>query len=132
MLDRTFAWTAEERGKYRYAFFYEELVPRRTSMLQIADRIESLNEEALRRGNVKLGDLFGRLQFGLLAMIAITLLGGATLAAFTIFHILKLEGEVQQRADGKRARAGQSAGTFGAPGAGPGGGAPRLVARAAR
>ncbi len=30
-------------------------------------------------------------------MIAITLLGGVTLAAFTIFHILKLEGEVQQR-----------------------------------
>lgn len=97
VLDRTFAWSAEERGKYRYAFFYEELVPRRTSMLQIADRIEALNEDALRRGDAKLGDLFGRLQFGLLAMIAITLLGGATLAAFTIFHILKLEAEVQQR-----------------------------------
>jgi signal transduction histidine kinase len=97
VLDRTFAWSAEERGKYRYAFFYEELVPRRTSMLQIADRIEALNEEALRRGDAKLGDLFGRLQFGLLAMIAVTLLGGATLAAFTIFHILKLEAEVQQR-----------------------------------
>jgi len=97
VLDRTFAWTADERSRYRFAFFYEQLVPRRTSMLQIADRIESLNEEALRRGNMKLGDLFGRLQFGLLAMIAITLLGGATLALFTIVHILKLEGEVQQR-----------------------------------
>ena len=61
VLDRTFAWSADERGKYRDAFFYEELVPRRTSMLQIADRIESLNEEALGRGDVKLGDLFGRL-----------------------------------------------------------------------
>jgi signal transduction histidine kinase len=97
VLDRTLEWNGEERGKYRDAFFYQELVPRRTSMLQIADRIEALNEEALRRGDVKLGDLFGRLQFGLLAMIAVTLLGGATLAAFTIYHILKLEGEVQQR-----------------------------------
>jgi len=97
VLDRTLEWTGDERGKYRDAFFYEELVPRRTSMLQIADRIEALNEEALRRGDVKLGDLFGRLQFGLLAMIAVTLLGGVTLAGFTIFHILKLEGEVQQR-----------------------------------
>jgi signal transduction histidine kinase len=97
VLDRTFEWTADERGKYRYAFFYEELVPRRTSMLQIADRIEALNEEALRRGDVKLGDLFGRLQLGLSAMIAVTLLGGVTLAALTIFHILKLEGEVQRR-----------------------------------
>jgi signal transduction histidine kinase len=97
VLDRTFEWTADERSKYRYAFFYEELVPRRTSMLQIADRIEALNEEALRRGDVMLGDLFGRLQLGLLAMIAVTLLGGVTLAALTIFHILKLEGEVQRR-----------------------------------
>jgi signal transduction histidine kinase len=97
VLDRTFAWTADERGKYRNAFFYEELVPRRTSMLQIADRIEALNEEALRRGDMKLSDLFGGLQFGLLATIAVTLLGGATLAAFTIFHILKLEAEVQRR-----------------------------------
>lgn len=97
VLDRTLALTSEERGEYRNAFFYEELVPRRTSMLQIADRIEALNEEALRRGDIKLGDLFGRLQFGLLAMIAVTLLGGVTLAAFTIFHILTLEGEVERR-----------------------------------
>jgi signal transduction histidine kinase len=97
VLDRTLAWTGEERGKYRDAFFYQELVPRRTSMLQIADRIEALNDEALRRGDVTLGELFGRLQLGLLAMVAVTLLGGVTLAAFTIFHILKLEGEVQRR-----------------------------------
>jgi signal transduction histidine kinase len=97
VLDRTLAWTGEERGKFRDAFFYEELVPRRTSMLQIADRIEALNEDALRRGDMKLGELFGRLQLGLIAMVAVTLLGGATLAAFTIFHILKLEGEIQRR-----------------------------------
>ncbi len=75
VLDRTLAWTSQERGRFRDAFFYEELVPRRTSMLQIADRIEALNEEALRRGDMKLGDLFGRLQFGLIAMVAVTLLG---------------------------------------------------------
>ncbi len=97
VLDRTLAWTGEERGKFRDAFFYEELVPRRTSMLQIADRIEALNEEALRHGDIKLGELFGRLQLGLIAMVAVTLLGGATLAAFTIFHILRLEGEIQRR-----------------------------------
>ena len=97
VIDRTLAWSENERGKYRDAFFYEELVPRRTSMLQISDRIEALNEEALRRGDAKLGDLFGRLQLGLIGMVVVTLLGGVSLAAFTIFHILKLEGEVQQR-----------------------------------
>jgi len=97
VLDRTFAWTPDERNKYRDAFFYQELVPRRTSMLQIADRIEALNENALKRGNEKLGAVFARLQLGLVAMIALTLLGGAGLAGLTIFHILRLEGEVERR-----------------------------------
>ena len=41
--------------------------------------------------------MFERLQLGLVAMIAITLLGGAALAGMTIFHILRLEGEAQRR-----------------------------------
>jgi signal transduction histidine kinase len=107
VLDRTFAWSEEERNKYRFAFFYEEMVPRRTSMLQIADRIATLNEDALKRGDAQLGALFGRLQFGLVAMIVVTLLGGATLAALTIFHILRLESQVQERLkESVQARAG--------------------------
>ena len=97
VLDATFAWSAQERDKYRYAFFYEQLVPRRTSMLQIADQIEALNEAAFKRGNGRLAALLARLQIGWAAMIAITLIGGATLAGFTIFHILRLEGEAQRR-----------------------------------
>lgn len=107
VLNGTFAWTSDERNKYRFAFFYEEMVPRRTSMLQIADRIAALNEDALKRGDTQLGALFGRLQLGLVAMIVITLLGGASLAALTIFHILRLEGEVQERLkESVQARAG--------------------------
>lgn len=107
VLNGTFAWSSDERNKYRFAFFYEEMVPRRTSMLQIADRIAALNEDALKRGDTQLGALFGRLQLGLVAMIVITLLGGASLAALTIFHILRLEGEVQERLkESVQARAG--------------------------
>ena len=97
VLDGTFAWSAEERLKFRYAFFYDQLVPRRTAMLQIADRIETLNEDALKRGGEKLGDLFGRLRLGLFAMIAMTLVGGVILAALTILHILRLEGEAHRQ-----------------------------------
>jgi len=107
VLNGTFAWSSDERNQYRFPFFYEEMVPRRTSMLQIADRIAALNEDALRRGDTQLGALFGRLQLGLVAMIVITLLGGASLAALTIFHILRLEGEVQERLkESVQARAG--------------------------
>ncbi len=97
VLDRTFAWSTEERNKYRYAFLYQELMPRRTTMLQIADRIEALNEESLKRGDERLGAVFERLQLGLVAMITITLLGGAALAGLTIFHILRLEAEARRR-----------------------------------
>jgi signal transduction histidine kinase len=94
VLDRTFAWTASERAKYRYQFFYTELIPRRTSMLQIADRVGQLNEGALQRGDQELAGRFWRLQLGLIAMIAVTLLGGATLAIYTSFLILRLQNEL--------------------------------------
>ena len=41
ILDRTIAWTPEERSRLRDSFFYDELIPRRNAMLQIADRINS-------------------------------------------------------------------------------------------
>ena len=49
ILDRTSAWSPEERTRLRNGFFYDELVPRRTTMLQIADRIAAVNERGLSR-----------------------------------------------------------------------------------
>jgi signal transduction histidine kinase len=97
VLNSTFQWTQEERSKYRYQFFYSELIPRRTSMLQIADRVGQLNEQALQRGDQTLAGLFGRLQLGLVLMIAVTLLGGAGLAAYISFLTLGLQTEVRRR-----------------------------------
>lgn len=97
VLDNTFSWTPQERDEFRSAFFYQELVPRRTSMLQIADRIGALNEDALRCGETQLGSLFAKLQLWLIAVSALTLLGGAGLAALTISHILRLEAELERR-----------------------------------
>jgi len=99
VLDRTFSWSPQERDKYRYQFFYAELIPRRTSMLQIADRVGQLNEQALQSGDRQLASLFGRLQLGLIAMITVTLLGGAGLAGYTSFLILRLQNRVRQSLD---------------------------------
>ena len=54
VLDRTLAWTTAERDRLRYSFFYDELVPRRTTMLQIADRIAAVNERGLARAEDQL------------------------------------------------------------------------------
>ena len=54
VLDRTLSWPPEERNRLRYSFFYNELVPRRTAMLQIADRIATVNERGLNRSEERL------------------------------------------------------------------------------
>jgi len=97
VLSRTFAWTDAERKKYRYQFFYSELIPRRTAMLQIADRVGQLNERGLLRGDEQLARLFERLRLGLLGMIVLTLLGGLALALYTSSVIVRLQNEVRVR-----------------------------------
>ena len=54
VLDGTLSWTPGQRDRLRYPFFYEELVPRRTAMLQIADRIAAVNERGLSRAEERL------------------------------------------------------------------------------
>ena len=97
VLNQTFAWTAAERQRYRYQFFYSELIPRRTAMLQIADRVGQLNEQGLQRGDQQLAGLFERLRFGLIGIIVLTLLGGSVLAIYTSATILRLQAEVRRR-----------------------------------
>ena len=95
VLNQTFAWSETEREKYRYQFFYSELIPRRTSMLQIADRVGQLNEQSLQRGDQRLAGLFERLRFGLMGMIVVTLMGGSALAIYTSTTILRLQNSVR-------------------------------------
>jgi signal transduction histidine kinase len=97
VLDRTISWTPEERNAKRDAFFYDELVPRRTAMLQIADRIALVNERALSRGEVQLQESSLLLRRTLLVTFAITLVGGFVLALLTIGYTLRLERELERR-----------------------------------
>ncbi len=97
VLSRTFSWTDAEREKYRYEFFYSELIPRRTAMLQIADRVGQLNERGLQRGDQQLAGLFERLRLGLIGMIVLTLIGGLALAIYSSVLILRLQNEVRSR-----------------------------------
>jgi signal transduction histidine kinase len=95
ILNRTFSWTTQERDRYRYQFFYTELIPRRTSMLQIADRVGQLNERAFQSGDRRLAGLFARLRLGLIAMLAVTLLGGTALAVYTSYLVVRLQDAVR-------------------------------------
>ncbi len=106
VLDSTLAWTQAERDRMRYSFFYDELVPRRTTMLQIADRIATVNERGLARAEDELAGSSERLRRSLMLTFAITLVGGTVLALLTIGRTLKLERELEQRLEeNARARA---------------------------
>ena len=106
VLDRTIAWTPEERNAKRDAFFYDELVPRRTAMLQIADRIALVNERGLNRAEEQLQAASQGLRRTLLVTFGITLAVGLVMALLTIGYTLRLERELELRLEeNARARA---------------------------
>ena len=78
------SWTPAERNRLRDSFFYDELVPRRTAMLQIDDRIALVNERGLARAEDRLAQSSGNLRRTLIATFSITLAGGLVLALLTI------------------------------------------------
>ena len=100
VLETTFDWTAQQRQRLRYEFFYEQLVPRRTTMLRIADEIASINQRALARAEDGFTASAENLRWSLLSTFGIALGGGLLLAIATIILTLRLEREnARARAD---------------------------------
>lgn len=97
VLQTAFQWNPAQRDRLRYTFFYEQLVPRRTTMLQIADRIAEINERGLNRAEERLSASAESLRWSLLVTFGITLLGGIVLAVATIALTRRLEREVERR-----------------------------------
>jgi len=97
VLDATVGWSPQERDRLRFPFFFRELVPRRTAMLQIADRIASVNERGLTRSEVRSGASADSLRRFLMLTFAGTLIGGLILALLTTGFTLRLERELDLR-----------------------------------
>jgi len=96
VLDATAGWSPEERNRRRFSFFYD-LAPRRTAMLQIADRIASVNEKGLTRSEERSAVSADRLRRYLVGTFAGALGGGMILALVTIGFTLRLERELDLR-----------------------------------
>ncbi len=89
-------WTPAERNKLRDSFFYDELVPRRTAMLQIADRIALVNERGLTRAESRFSESSTKLRNTLLLTFAFTLFGALGLALVTTIYTLRLERKLER------------------------------------
>jgi signal transduction histidine kinase len=97
VLDATVGWSPQERDRLRFPFFFRELVPRRTAMLQIADRIASVDEHGLTRLEVRSAASADSLRRSLMLTFAGTLIGGLVLALLTTGFTLRLERELDLR-----------------------------------
>jgi len=97
VLDATVGWSPQERDRLRFQFFFRELVPRRTAMLQIADRIASVDERGLTRLEVRSAASADSLRRSLMLTFAGTLIGGLVLALLTTGFTLRLERELDLR-----------------------------------
>ena len=106
VLDQTLAWTPAQRDRERYAFFYEQLIPRRTAMLQIADRVAEADEREFDRGEEETAASFSRYRLESVTTLTVTLAGGALVAILSCIYLLRLEKEAARRfADATRAEA---------------------------
>jgi signal transduction histidine kinase len=97
VLDRMLASSRDDRKRLRSSFFYDQLIPRRTTMLQIADRITAVNERGLNRAEERLAESSDGLRRSLILTFLITLAGGLVLAVITIERTVRLERELQKR-----------------------------------
>jgi signal transduction histidine kinase len=97
VLDATIGWSPEQRNRLRLSFFYSELIPRRTAMLQVADRIAAVNEQGLTRSEAQSAASADSLRRSLILTFAGTLGGGLILALLTIGFTLRLERELNLR-----------------------------------
>ena len=97
VLDPILHWSPEERRERGYAFLRDELVPRRATVLEIADKIAAINEQELNGGDERLEETFGRFRRRLFLMLAATLSIGLVLAGVVASHILRLEKQARIR-----------------------------------
>lgn len=91
ILDPVLQMNARERQSKGYVFLRDEVFPRRKAMLDIANRIDDINEQQLNAGNERDAALLSSFQNRLAVTLLVTVLLGIGMAAFSTTRILKLE-----------------------------------------
>jgi len=97
VLEPVLQWNSDQRRDHGYAFLRDEVFPRRTAMLHIADQIARINESQLNAGREKVVQTFSQFGRRLVITIGLTVGVGLLLAAFSMSRILRLEAETAAR-----------------------------------
>lgn len=84
-------WDPEQRRAYGYAFMKNSLLPRRMTVVQLADQISQVNQRQLEAGARQVSELFASFRRSLLVLVLLTLLCGFMVATGSIVRLLQLE-----------------------------------------
>lgn len=88
-------WDAAERRADGYVFLQDQVFPRRTAMLDLASRIEQINEQQLDEGNHRVDRLLAAFQRRLAATLLAALLLGLGTAVLSTHKVLRLAAQAQ-------------------------------------
>jgi signal transduction histidine kinase len=90
-------WGAATRRLKGYALMQDQVLARRTVVLESADRVQQVAERDLERSSEAVGSMVSDLRFQLMVLIALTVLTGVVLAAVVLWRLLRLENESSLR-----------------------------------
>jgi signal transduction histidine kinase len=97
LLEPVFDWSPAERHRAGYLFLRDEVFPRRTAMLDVANQIGAIAETQLDSAKLRVAAAYREFRRRLIATLALTAGLGLLLAAFSMRKILALERETAAR-----------------------------------
>jgi signal transduction histidine kinase len=92
-------WTVSERHARASAFVQNELLPRRTSALGLADRIQRISEGQLDASSESVNVMLSSFRMKLMLLLVLAIGAGIALAGVALWRLLRLEHESQLRFD---------------------------------
>jgi signal transduction histidine kinase len=84
-------WSPSQRKELGYSFLQTSLLPKRATLVQLADQIARLNQDQMNSGNRQVQALFARFRTNLVLLLCVSLIVGVLLAYGSIRRILRLE-----------------------------------------
>jgi signal transduction histidine kinase len=93
LLEPVFTWSPEKRQRDGFVFLRDEVFPRRTVMLGIADQIRDIDESQLTAAKVRMAGSFSQFRRRIIVTLGLTIGVGLLLASFSMRKILQLERE---------------------------------------
>jgi signal transduction histidine kinase len=92
-MEPVLSWSMEQRRRQGFRYWDDEVFPRRSNTLAIADNIRSFDQRQLMRRDAQLLTRFSAVRSQLLLALVVMLLVGMGQAYFSTAHLLRLENQ---------------------------------------